>query len=319
MSAVSRRAKVPRAPTSTDQILGAFSRVPPSPTLDHLIRYLGTWSGTDKVLMLTQYSSKLLIAFLSLQHRVRLRLLEGTKSYHAPHGGSPVAARLERLVALVSDARILFRIWGILPIVKWMIALERTPPPTRLLHNIERIQGWSMLIYCPLEAVAYLGMHSIVPLSASKQNVCWLWGSRMWALYVVLQLLHLVEDNRLLRLRARALERNRGHPVPSSSRSQSSSSTSTAVTSEKQNSAATLTEEQAETRSLWNELHDRKEAILNELWVNLGYLPLTVHWSHPTGLISEPWVGLFGTIAAVAGLRSGWKGTAAPIDVAPVS
>ncbi|KAE8212586.1 hypothetical protein CF327_g3776 [Tilletia walkeri] len=310
---MSKRPRVPRAPTATDQILGCFSRVSPSPTLDHLIRYLGTWSGTDKVLMLTQYSSKLLIAFLSLQHRVRLRILEGTKSYHAPHGGSPVAARIERLVALVSDARILFRIWGILPIVKWMIALERTPPPTRLLHNLERIQGWSMLIYCPLEAVAYLGMHSILPISTSKQNACWLWGSRMWALYVVLQLLHLVEDNRLLRLRARALERSRGHPPPLPR------SINASTTSEKSATASVaLTEEQTETKGLWNELHDRKEAILNELWVNLGYLPLTVHWSHPTGLIGEPLVGLFGTIAAVAGLRSGWRGTAAPIDVAPV-
>ncbi|KAK0527179.1 hypothetical protein OC834_003274, partial [Tilletia horrida] len=281
MSSVSRRARVPRAPTSTDQILGCFSRVPPSPTLDHLIRYLGTWSGTDKVLMLTQYSSKLLIAFLSLQHRIRIRLLEGTKTYHAAHGGSPVAARIERLVALVGDARILFRIWGILPIVKWMIALERTPPPTRLLHNIERIQGWSMLIYCPLEAVAYLGMHSILPLSASKQNACWLWGSRMWALYVVLQLLHLVEDNRLLRLRARALERSRGHPPPlprsaaAAAGSSAVSTSSAAATAEK--ASVALSEDQTETRNLWNELHDRKKAILNELWVNLGYLPLTVH------------------------------------------
>ncbi|KAL9938876.1 hypothetical protein V8E36_002595 [Tilletia maclaganii] len=308
---VAKRSRVPRAPTATDHILGCFSRVEPSPGLDHLIRYLGTWSGTDKVLMLTQYSSKLLIAFLSLQHRIRLRLLESTKMYHAPHGGSPVAARIERLVALVGDARILFRIWGILPIVKWMIALERQPPPTRLLHNIERIQGWSMLIYCPLEAVAYLGMHSILPISASKQNACWLWGSRMWALYVGLQLLHLVEDNRLLRLRARALERSRGHPPPLPR------PTGAGAASEKGSTA--LTEEQTQTRNLWNELHDRKEAILNELWVNLGYLPLTVHWSHPSGLIGEPWVGLFGTIAAVAGLRSGWKGTAAPIDVAPVA
>ncbi len=63
---------------------------------------------------------------------------------------------------------------------------------------------------------------------------------------------------------------------------------------------------------MWDELDDRKAAILNELWVNLGYLPLTIHWSCATGIISDGWVGLFGTIAAMAGLRSGWKNSAAP-------
>lgn len=30
-----------------DLILGSFSLVQPSETLDHLIRYLGTWSGSE--------------------------------------------------------------------------------------------------------------------------------------------------------------------------------------------------------------------------------------------------------------------------------
>lgn len=30
-----------------DAILGAFAHVQPSETLDHLVRYLGTWSGSE--------------------------------------------------------------------------------------------------------------------------------------------------------------------------------------------------------------------------------------------------------------------------------
>lgn len=153
-----------------------------------------------------------------------------------------------------------------------MIALERTPPPTRLLHNIERIQGWSMLLYCPIEAVAYLAGHSILSLSPKTQNRLWLISARFWALYVGLQLLHLVEDNRLLRLRARALERSRGHPTPVPRAQQRAGATDVEKT------AAAVSEEQQLTRRMWNELDERKEAIMNELWVNLGYLPLTVHW-----------------------------------------
>lgn len=145
-----------------------------------------------------------------------------------------------------------------------MIYLERSPPATRLLHNIERIQGWSMLIYCPMEAIAYLAGHNIVSLSSSSQNRLCLYSSRAWAIYVGLQLLHLVEDNRLLRLRARALERTRGHPSP--------------IQQGQKEKEKNLSVEQVQTRRLWDELDDRKEAILNEFWVNLGYLPLTVHW-----------------------------------------
>lgn len=302
-----------KRPNLTDKVLGSFSHVEPSPSLDHAIRYLSTWSGTDKVLMVTQYSSKLVIVLLNLVHALRLRLL-GIKSTKT----SSAAQRLQKLIALVGDARVLFRIWGILPIFKWMIGLERSPPPTRLLHNIERIQGWSMLAYCPMEAIAYLGSHDILPVSSAIQNTFWLWGSRFWALYVGLQLLHLVEDNRLLRLRAKALERSRGHPTPNKielkTNGQLTPSTAAEVSTEKAGS-----QEQLITRRMWDELDDRKAAILNELWVNLGYLPLTMHWSSTTGLISDGWVGLFGTIAGLAGLRSGWKNSAAPPVPPPVA
>ncbi|ETS63687.1 hypothetical protein PaG_01993 [Moesziomyces aphidis] len=299
------RRPTPRKLNPTDKILGCFSNVEPSPRLDHMIRYLSTWSGTDKALMLTQYSSKLVIVLLNLQYALRLRML-GIKSTKS----SSAAQRVQKLSALISDARILYRIWGILPIFKWMIGLERSPPPTRLLHNIERIQGWSMLAYCPMEALAYLGSHGVLPVPAAIQNSFWLWGSRFWALYVGLQLLHLVEDNRLLRLRAKALERSRGHPTPNKIQLKPNGLVADASTpSEKSGSAS---QEQVITRRMWDELDDRKAAILNELWVNLGYLPLTIHWSCATGIISDGWVGLFGTIAAMAGLRSGWKNSAAP-------
>lgn len=291
----------PRAPNPTDRILGCFSHVEPNERLDHLIRYLSTWSGADKCLMVTQYSGKLLVVLLNLQYALRLRLL-GLKSTKP----SSAAARITKLSSLISDARVLYRIWGILPILKWMIGMERSPPPTRLLHNIERVQGWSMLAYCPMEALAYLAGHGVIPLSTQTQNKFWLWGSRCWALYVGLQLLHLVEDNRLLRLRARALERSRGHPAPASIQLKNNTRTSApAATADEKNG-----EEQNITRRMWDELDDRKAAILNEFWVNLGYLPLTVHWSTTTGLFGEGWVGLFGTIAGVAGFRSGWKNSA---------
>lgn len=72
-----------------------------------------------QALMLTQYSSKLIIPLLTLQHAIRLRLA-GNKGYHAYKGGSANARRLEKLSSLIGDARVLFRIWGVLPMIKWV-------------------------------------------------------------------------------------------------------------------------------------------------------------------------------------------------------
>ena len=37
----------------TDFILTGLSRVPPSAQLDHAVRFLGTWSGSDKFFMVS--------------------------------------------------------------------------------------------------------------------------------------------------------------------------------------------------------------------------------------------------------------------------
>lgn len=118
-SAAASRRRVRPAPNWADKTLGCFGNVPPNAVLDHIIRYLSTWSGTDKALMVTQYGSKLVVPLLTLQHAIRLRLA-GNKAYHAYKGGSANARRLEKLSSLISDARMLYRIWGLLPMIKWV-------------------------------------------------------------------------------------------------------------------------------------------------------------------------------------------------------
>lgn len=164
------------------------------------------------------------------------------------------------------------RMTGLLPTIQWLISLERTPPPTRRLLNIERTQGWFMLAFYHLQHLSYLRTHDLIPMSVplpssrllfgsssapgsssgkprSQQPVIKIndaavstWSSRLWAVYVVLQLGHLREDRALLCKRQRAL--NRLNP------------------SEK---------ERAELASRW-------DAWYNELAVNLSYLPMTIHW-----------------------------------------
>lgn len=179
---------------------------------------------------------------------------------------------------------------------QWLISLERSPPPTKLLLQIERIQAWSMVAYCPMEAIAWLGSKNVLNVSINRQNWLWKHALRLWLLYVVLQFVHIVEDNRLLRLRAKALERSRGHPQPEASKSGEA--------------PAPLSEEQQITRRLWDEMHERKKAIITNFWVYVGYLPASVHWAVPSGVLPESWVGFFGSMAAIGGLLSSWKATA---------
>ncbi|TFK36630.1 hypothetical protein BDQ12DRAFT_699475 [Crucibulum laeve] len=277
-----------------DAILGCFSRAQPSETVDHLVRFLGTWSGSDKLFMLIQYSVKLLVPILHL--RARLQHRAGLRK--SPMSGA--AEGYAKLSSLLGDSRTLWRIWGLLPIFQWLISIERNPQPTRNLLTIERLQGWSMLLYYPLEHLSYLIGHGIIPASFSlaslplvsllapsslksrtlslNANKLGIWSCRFWALYVLLQFLHLREDKQLLIQKHRNLKKGKALGP----------------------------------NEKW-ELGRRWDAWWSEVVVNVGYAPLTVHWSLEQGIFkNDVWVGIFGLVAAVASFRAGWKATALP-------
>lgn len=107
-----------------------------------------------------------------------------------------------------------------------------------------------MLFYYPLEHLYYLGSKGILPISKQRISQYSLWSCRAWAAYVCLQFLHLKEDWKLLKKREKALKKDVA-------------------------AGAGDVQDQLE---LEKGVQKRKEAILNELVVNLGYLPLTVHW-----------------------------------------
>ncbi|KAI9449105.1 hypothetical protein BJY52DRAFT_1092340, partial [Lactarius psammicola] len=105
-----------------------------------------------------------------------------------------------------------------LPIIQWLIALERAPPPTNRL-TIERTQGWSILAFFPLQQLSILRTNDLIPAVLPlpipfekprhvtiKNGAISLRLTRLWMAYVVLQLAHLHEDRALLVKRQRAIE-----------------------------------------------------------------------------------------------------------------
>ncbi|KAL1666901.1 hypothetical protein GGF50DRAFT_49614 [Schizophyllum commune] len=281
----------------SDAVLGAFAHVPPSPTVDHLVRLLSTWGGSDKFFALVQYTLKLLVPLLHL--RARLQHRAGMSKTDT----SGVAVRAGKLASTIGDARRLWSFWGILPIFQWLISLERTPQPTKRLHNIERLQGWSMLGFFPLEQLSYLISKDVVPATlpapasllpfaytSSKLadsnltkpievdvNRLGMLSCRFWAAYVLLQFAHMEEDRKLLVMKHRAYKR-----------------------------AGMSAAQKRELRASW-------DALFNQFVANLGYLPMTIHYSLEKGLFkNDTWVTFFGWVAAVAQFYSAWKATALP-------
>ncbi len=104
----------------------------------------------------------------------------------------------------------------------------------------------------------------------------------------------------LVKLRERALKRDARTAI----------TTATASTSESEKQLGASMSAYAEEQHLQAEILKRKSAIINELIVNLGYLPLTVHWSLKAGLFkNDVWVHVFGMVAAVYSFRGSWHAT----------
>ncbi|CAG8540381.1 13541_t:CDS:2 [Ambispora leptoticha] len=255
-------------PTRSLNPLGVAGLFEPSPFLDHLVKFLGTVSGTDKVFMFVQYYSKIVTWFL-------LRV-----------GKKIAAEQITNLATPISDFRILLRYYGLLPLIQWMIHIEHNPPPTRYLLTIERLQNFANILYYPLEHMWWLGQHKVIPLADTTMNRIGLWSCRFWAIYVILQFLHLYEEWKLLKRRRNEIARK-------------------AVTSSSSSSSSDSAEIEMEQKAL----RVNEEEIIRNAIVNVGYLPLTLHWSIENSSFPDIGVGIFGTLAAIYQFIAVWKST----------
>ncbi|KAG2228584.1 hypothetical protein INT48_000004 [Thamnidium elegans] len=162
---------------------------PSNPKLDHLIRFLNSVRGTDKVLMFIQYWSKIVIWFL--QRR--------SPTLKTASTAISLIQRVQNFSGPVSDFRILLRYYGLLPMVQYMNYLEYNQPASKLSLTIERLQNWANIIYYPLEHIYWLGAHQVIPISEEKTNKIGMWSCRFWAAYVILEYGRLAEQYRNLR------------------------------------------------------------------------------------------------------------------------
>ncbi|KAJ6551663.1 hypothetical protein B0H19DRAFT_1158505 [Mycena capillaripes] len=178
-------------PAIDDILLGSIgANIPPSERLDHAIRFLSTWSGTDKLMMTSQYAAKLIAPFLL--YRAQLQFRAGKRAQ--PH--SPSTDGLYKFAGNVSVARRIMGFWGILSIIKGLAALERSPPESRLALNILRLQGLSMIVFYPLEYISFFSapFAPLLRISPATSMKAQLWSVRSWGVYVALKVVELCSE-----------------------------------------------------------------------------------------------------------------------------
>ncbi|GAA5898489.1 hypothetical protein JCM6882_007795 [Rhodosporidiobolus microsporus] len=252
----------------------------PSPTLARFNKLVGSQSGQDKLFMVYQYAAYVAVAVLNSKR----------------FGGKArrdLAVRIEKLRATISDARVLYRLFGLFPILSWAQSLNdpASQPADKQILLLEKLQAWSMILYYPLEHIYYLAGKGVFKISPKRINTIALWSCRFWAAYVVLQIFHIRRSFQLLSLDRIALTRS---------------------TRERVRNGGSVTEKAVEEeKAQMKALQKREKDLKRDCWVQAGYLPLTAHWSLTNGLLpSNTWVGVCGTVAAVAGLKGVWEKTA---------
>ncbi|KAJ1655726.1 hypothetical protein GGF38_004709 [Coemansia sp. RSA 25] len=159
----------------------------PAPTLDHIIRFLSSGSGHDKLWMLTQYFTKVVVWLF------------------AKRGLKSASERVRTLSNLVSDYRIMIRLIGLVPMAQYVRYAEQFPAQTRLLQWLDRIMNLTLVCYYPLEHTYWLGAHQILPFSEKVVDLSGYWSCRFWAVWVAMQFVRLGEEYRIIQGKRREI------------------------------------------------------------------------------------------------------------------
>jgi hypothetical protein len=287
----------PPPPRSKVHILNRIDR-----TIHRLTTLLSNPASTDALLGTTSYTLTLLHAILS---RLIARRLIGEKAQHAPNSNESaytsliarILPSIKELTSTIDDHRIFIRLWGLLGLYTWARALSSTPisanigtAPTRK-ERFLRILAWSqiasLVLFQVLENAAYLARKGVLTgpwwADGRREARWWMWSCRGWGMFVALELLRL------------AIQR-----YPPSQ--------------EKEDGARVLADGEKEGKLL---LEAREKARRERQWdwrrdlvSNIGYMPLTVHYSVEGGLLPDWAFGILGVAGAGALLVDTWAKTA---------
>ncbi|OWZ37750.1 hypothetical protein LQV05_005733 [Cryptococcus neoformans] len=309
----------------TDSKISPFSS--PKLLLARLSRLTSTIPGLDASLMLAQYSSPIVIALLLKLAAFKARhpkvtFASGagkrTLTVDGGFGLAKVAEGWGKAAGSIGDARVVMRAFGLLPIIQWILSLH--PRPLAALKSLlisgdfmqvlgsqktlPTLQALAILFYYPLEHVSWLGSKGVLPISPLALSKAAIWSVRFWAAYIVLEIYKLRNSYRELSDRTRALQLSRPEVTLSETTDYEFQDDKKDGFSEKPGRSAEHDGEVTPRQELADDWKTWKRRAL----VNGAYAPLTIHWSTPGGLWSNPLItGTLGSFAAIGSLLSEWN------------
>jgi hypothetical protein len=280
-----------------------------TPHIAHLNRLLSTTSYLDTTLLTVTYTLHLLHALL---HRLSAASLARTVRNLLSNLPAPLklvvllatpppppsrllllTTRTAALAALIDDFRIFLRLRSMLAIWCWGARTLQEPPADTITRVITWAQVTASAATQLLENGAYLGSKGVVGLGERSVARWYVWSSRFWALYVGL------EFWRLGRVRAARLKEREAETVQKIEVNETEGKA-------KEGDLVTIGGEQEK-----KVVRAREEAEWwSQIYVNMAWAPLTVHWSMEKGFAGEGQVALLGIVAGVFGLKEAWQATA---------
>jgi len=271
--------------------------------LTHLNKALATPSGIDTVMLFLCYTSRLSSSLLTLLSQSLLRrsarswlgllttLPRGTTvlltdkppaSAGAARAALVLAGRLKALSGLLSEARMILRLWALLGMYFWAKGLvsktlsslssssseksikEKSSTTSKLATALEYTRLTLCVALQALENGAYLSQRGVLGWSPAKQGLAYKWSARFWAAYVGIEIGKLLAEG-----------------------------------------AGAAAEKQPYEAKEKETIQWRKKVARNMAW-----MPLTIHWSTDSGIVNEPLIGLLASIPGIIQIRDLWAETA---------
>jgi len=272
-----------------------LARTPPAldAFIAHLHRCMQTPAGIDTVLLFVAYASRLTASALDAATRTALRGRLAALLLAIPaRGGSttvvvktPAAAvkvlatsaRLRALAALLSEARMVMRLWGLLGLYlslrklvahTWAGKGKENDPEKARQQRLDGLMAWARLTlgiaFQVLENAGLLAHKGVLNLRPATAGWCMRWATRAWSAGTFVEIMRLLVEH---------------------SRKQAGDVSS------------------AEYRK-W------KEGWTGDFVRNAAWAPITVHLSVDKGFVSEPVIGGLATLAGWIQMSRLWRETA---------
>lgn len=241
----------------------------PLQLLSKSTRILNQVYGADKVFRLGVYGPKF-IALLLMRYR-------GAEN--------ELAKKLIVFASQINNTRTVNRLFGLLDSIEMAVgAFEEKDPVSRI---VAHIQAWSMILYHPLEHIYWLNEIGVLP--SVNGDLASRYSCLSWLVYIILDIFS--DVRRLITWYANYCELKRAQALL-------------------KQRLVTLNPKEEELQSSNNERRAQlKKEIVNltlRFIKNGADMPMALHWSSPTALLSPLTVSFLGVVGSLSGGYYKW-------------